>query len=422
MKKIILLFSVTLFVFSCSSDDSNDSDDTITCNSPTNISTNSITEDSATINWTSANDSNTFQIEYGTTGFTQGQGQTITSSNSNSILTNLNSDTSYQYYIRANCANNSYSSWVGPQNFTTSAINCPEAQSLNTYNITETSANIEWSYIGTVTPTSWKIEYGIIGFTLGQGTIITTSNQGYDLTGLTPSTQYDFYITAQCSDTNFGDTVGPSTFITEAACQQPTLLNLNSVEVCSISFDWYTNGETSFEIEYGESGFTLGTGNTINTSNSYYEIDTNLDQGTTYEIYVRANCGSDGYSEYSDALVVTTDSNDLTGMYDVTVTRDDGATYSHGLETIILVSPNYYKTETTGLWAIGAVAPDQGFNFANSCNEIIIPNQQLCQGYYANNVFGTQNGEVLPNGDLYMEYMIEFDSGDRIFQAFYEKQ
>ena len=44
----------------------------------------------------------------------------------------------------------------------------------------------------------------------------------------------------------------------------------------------------------------------MNAAVSNAQID-GLQPGTTYEIYVRADCGEDGYSGYSDQLTVTTD-------------------------------------------------------------------------------------------------------------------
>jgi hypothetical protein len=79
-----------------------------------------------------------------------------------------------------------------------------------------------------------------------------------------------------------------------------------SLTSTSIELSWDENEETSWEVEYGPVGFVPGTGTVAATSQNSYNIE-GLTTATTYEIYVRANCGSDGYSEYSEALVITTD-------------------------------------------------------------------------------------------------------------------
>ena len=51
--------------------------------------------------------------------------------------------------------------------------------------------------------------------------------------------------------------------------------------------------ETSWNIEYGPSGFTQGTGTTDTATTTAYNL-TGLDSNTTYHFYVQADCGLDG--------------------------------------------------------------------------------------------------------------------------------
>jgi len=112
----------------------------------------------------------------------------------------------------------------------------------------------------------------------------------------------------------------------------------------------------------------------------------------------------------------------LVGMYQVTATRDDGASWNQGIEPIIEISPGYYKAKTTGGWAFGTIAPDQGYNFNDVCSTLTVPPQDLAQGYYSNDVTPGDPGSVLPNGDLVINYGISFSSGDRTYQNVYVKQ
>lgn len=120
--------------------------------------------------------------------------------------------------------------------------------------------------------------------------------------------------------------------------------------------------------------------------------------------------------------VVVNCASNLDGNYQVTVTRDDGASVNQGIEPVIQLSPGYYKTKTTGTWAFGAIAPDQGFNFNDTCSTLTVPPQKLCQGYYSNDVSPTDDGEVLPNGNLVINYEISFSAGNRTYQNVYVKQ
>src|SRR5690606_22880514 len=92
------------------------------CDAPTNLTATNITSVSATLGWTS--DGNNFDIEWGTQGFTQGSGTTVTGITANSYnLTNLDYNTQYQFYIRQDCTVNE-SDWAGPFGFTTLS-QCP---------------------------------------------------------------------------------------------------------------------------------------------------------------------------------------------------------------------------------------------------------------------------------------------------------
>jgi len=123
----------------------------------------------------------------------------------------------------------------------------------------------------------------------------------------------------------------------------------------------------------------------------------------------------------SFAIIVNCSSN-LAGNYAVKATRDDGNIYDQGIETLVEVSPGYYKTVTTGGWAAGTIAPDQGFNFQDTCNTLTVPDQDLAQGYYSNDVTGRDGGEVLANGDLVVNYTIDFSAGARDYSNSYVKQ
>ena len=78
---------------------------------------------------------------------------------------------------------------------------------------------------------------------------------------------------------------------------------------------------------------------------------------------------------------------------------------------------------TTGTWAAGSIAPDQGFNFSDVCNTITVPAQDLAQGYYSNDV--NQDGDagtsfVNPDtGVITIKYSIDFSSGARTYTNVY---
>ena len=89
------------------------------CSAPSALTATSITANSASLGWTENGTASSWDIEYGTTGFTQGGGTTISGTSTNPYaLTGLALNTTYQYYVRSNCTSNQ-SVWVGPLAFTT---------------------------------------------------------------------------------------------------------------------------------------------------------------------------------------------------------------------------------------------------------------------------------------------------------------
>ncbi len=153
-----------------------------------------------------------------------------------------------------------------------------------------TGATLGWTAGGT--ETAWTVEYGPTGFTQGTGTIANTTTNSYVVTGLTNVTAYQFYVQANCGGSD-GSSVwtGPYSFTTTVACPAPTALGAN-IGSTTTTLQWTPGGiETTWNLEWGPTGFTQGTGTTvIPTTNSY--LLTGLTPQTTYQYYVQSACGS----------------------------------------------------------------------------------------------------------------------------------
>jgi hypothetical protein len=116
---------------------------------------------------------------------------------------------------------------------------------------------------------------------------------------------------------------------------------------------------------------------------------------------------------------------ELAGLYTVVVTRGDGLVRTYTNETVDLVSVNYFKTRTTGTWAAGAIAPDQGYNFTDICGDITVASQGLAQGYYSNTVKGLTSdgtdGFVTDINNFQVKYEISFAAGNRNYTNVYTR-
>lgn len=90
---------------------------------------------------------------------------------------------------------------------------------------------------------------------------------------------------------------------TPPSCLDPSALQVSNLTSTGLDVSWTENGSaTVWNIEYGAPGFVPGTGAElgaiVGTSNNPETI-TGLTAGTSYDIYVQADCGVDGTSGWS---------------------------------------------------------------------------------------------------------------------------
>ncbi len=98
--------------------------DTITfttdvCDPVTNV-TATVSGTTATVTWTAGEDNTgNFVIEYGIAGFASGSGTTVNATTTSVEITDLESETSYEVYVRAVCDGQYNSAWSDPATFQT---------------------------------------------------------------------------------------------------------------------------------------------------------------------------------------------------------------------------------------------------------------------------------------------------------------
>jgi len=304
MKKLLLLAFLSAMAVSCSSDDSStptDDGQNVVCHTPSGIQFSAINQTRARFTFAhqSGGSNTSFVVEYGETGFQLGNGLTNSFGTGEHTLTGLNPGTTYDLYVKAIC-DGFETPYSEPRTFTTDGCNTPITT--DAINITTSSAIARWSSNG---GGLFEVEYGLRGFTVGSGATVRTGGNQIELTGLDHSTEYDVYVRTVCVNDVFSNYSNVLRFKTLPICITPTDLRWTNLTSGSIRFAWQRNGESNWQVEYGLVGFTLGTGTKFNTSTNPHTI-TQLQGNTTYEIYMRANCGGQGYSEWSESLVVST--------------------------------------------------------------------------------------------------------------------
>ncbi|WP_165366119.1 fibronectin type III domain-containing protein [Brumimicrobium glaciale] len=190
------------------------------CNAPSALTVTNLTAILADLGWTENGTATAWNVEYGADGYTQGGGTMVTATTTKPhSISGLSANTAYDFYVQADCGGAGTSTWSGPFSFTTPA-SCPAPSTLTATNLTATSASLGWTENGTAT--TWNVEYGADGFAQVGGTTITgTTTNPYSLSGLSASTDYDYYVQTDCGGGDLSTWEGPFSFTTPCGSITP---------------------------------------------------------------------------------------------------------------------------------------------------------------------------------------------------------
>ncbi|MBD09388.1 MAG: hypothetical protein CMC68_01340 [Flavobacteriaceae bacterium] len=91
------------------------------------------------------------------------------------------------------------------------------------------------------------------------------------------------------------------------ACLEITNVIATNITTSIATINWTDpNGSDSYIVEYGESGFVLGSGTMVVETMTSTTLS-NLNPETTYDVYVQAVCSTNNSSLFSDVLSFTTE-------------------------------------------------------------------------------------------------------------------
>jgi branched-subunit amino acid transport protein len=176
--------------------------------------------------------------------------------------------------------------------------------------VTANEAVISWT--NGASETEWEIEYGISPYTPNNGgLIVAVTTNPFTLTGLSSESIYDVYVRAVCvTGTDISNSVGPITFTTPESCPAPSNFVAITQSAFEIQFAWDANGNTSsnYEVDYGVSPYAQGAagGTTVTGSTGSFAAVGNLMSNTTYDFYVRYDCGMGDFSTWQGAYTAAT--------------------------------------------------------------------------------------------------------------------
>lgn len=178
------------------------------CAASTLISMGTKTDSSCVVKWEGGGGKN-WNMEWASPGFELGKGNMLGNSPNNSqTFFSLKPGSFYEFYVQDICSPGSTSYWVGP--FTFYPETCLSPSNFAASMITSKSALLTWKGNGYKS----DVEWGLLGFTLGQGIADSTFTDSLLLTGLMANTSYSYYVKSNCpgGSNSFN---GPFTFKTK---------------------------------------------------------------------------------------------------------------------------------------------------------------------------------------------------------------
>ncbi len=115
--------------------------------------------------------------------------------------------------------------------------------------------------------------------------------------------------------------------VPKPTCFKPTQLDLQSTNHVSATVGWTASAsaETQWNVEYGLEGFTPGTGTEVLTTTNPLLIE-GLNDATSYDVYVKANCGGTNLSISEGPLTFQTAANPFPAFICGNLFTDNGGT------------------------------------------------------------------------------------------------
>lgn len=180
----------------------------------------------------------------------------------------------------------------------------PKAPEVTDFTVTQNAGEILFTYNCGEGATYLELSYDLSSNILSlpdngnRETIIdfNSTTKTLDELSLVTGETYSFYIRSVTEKGKSSEWTGPQSITIGAYCEEPYSFTYS----LGLYWDTYYNqtDATNFDVEYGQEGFTVGGGTRI-TVNTEYCFDMILNQGTTYDFYVRSKCEDNlGYSNW----------------------------------------------------------------------------------------------------------------------------
>ncbi|MDF2934026.1 MAG: C-terminal target protein [Chryseobacterium sp.] len=257
---------------------------------PTNVTINPVTHNSATINWTPATNNNAFILEYKeiTSPTWIVINASILAGNPPVTINGLTPATTYEVRVAAVCGNGDAGSYTAIQTFTTRCD--PTPPNVTITNVTSNSAIITWNPI--VPNATYILRYRVVG-SGAAGWVTPVIPQppanSYTITGLSSFVSYEVQVANQCvGEVTPNPWANPQVFTTIRVCEiPPPGLTITTLTPTSAEVVWDPFPGVTYTLRYRKVGIPSWINVPVSTNT--YTI-TGLLELTKYEMQVANIC------------------------------------------------------------------------------------------------------------------------------------
>ncbi len=269
------------------------------CNVPTGLSSASVTNNSAILNWNAIAGATSYNIQYRETGAANWISATSATNTYN--LSGINANASFEFQVQSVCSASSNSLYSSSSTFATSAPACLSPNGLTATNLSGDAADVSWSAVSGAS--TYNVQYRIVGASVWNP--ISSASNSITLNALIALSSYEYQVQTVCASGNSSPFSSIGNFSTLAPpCITPVGLSANAITDNSVSLSWTDfPGAINYNLEFRISG--TSTWNNLTSAINTKNISA-LQSATVYEYRVQSNCGVGNTSLFSDSLAFTT--------------------------------------------------------------------------------------------------------------------
>lgn len=327
------------------------------CNAPTGLSSSSVTSSSATISWAAVSGAASYAVDYKAASSSTWVSLATANTSTSVSITGLSASTLYDYRVMTNCSDVSSptSGYTAAQFSTTAPFTCNAPEGLLAFNITQSSATLNW--VGVTGAASYSVDYKAASSSTWISLATANTTTSINVSGLSTATLYDFRVMTNCSDPSSPASGFSNAQFTTLAfvCNPPSSTQVSGLTTTSAFISWVAvTGAASYAVDYkAASSSTWISAAAAVTTNSI--TVSGLTASTLYDYRVSTNCSdvSSPTSVYASGQFTTTSA--CAAAFEPNETTASAAQLTSGVAVSAAISTStdvdYFRIGTTSSFA-----------------------------------------------------------------------